>query len=124
MEMYFYWGTDVIFLFKSWRTNGNMFSYLMCLLGSFLAAILVEFLTTRKFENKLVQAALYAVQLLLSYLLMLVLMTFNSGLFIVIMLGYTTGYALFGFSDVKFTRKGDNAASQLIGYGANPTTYY
>ena len=47
MEMYFYWGTDVIFLFDKWRTNGNMFPYLMCLLGSFLAALTVEFLQTR-----------------------------------------------------------------------------
>ena len=42
---------------------------------------------------------------------MLVLMTFNSGLFIVIVLGYTIGYALFGFQDVVFMRKGDSAAS-------------
>lgn len=45
---------------------------------------------------------------------MLVLMTFNAGLFIVIILGYTIGYSLFGFADISFKRKGDPMASELI----------
>ena len=60
MEMYFYWGTDVVFLFHKWRTYSNMFGYLMCLLGSFVAAILVEFLQTRRIEDKFVRAGIYA----------------------------------------------------------------
>ncbi len=37
---------------------------------------------------------------------MLILMTFNGGLFLIIVLGYTTGYFLFGFDKLEFKQKG------------------
>ncbi len=48
----------------------------------------------------------YATKLFLSYMVMLILMTFNAGLFLAVVTGYTFGYFLTGFSPVTFeTRK-------------------
>jgi solute carrier family 31 (copper transporter), member 1 len=107
MEMYFYWGADVVFLFESWTITDNTGLYLLALAASFLVAILVEFITTRRIESNAIYGVAHGLQLLLSYALMLVLMTFNAGLFIAIMLGYTLGYSLFGFTPITFKQKGD-----------------
>lgn len=106
MEMYFYWGTDVVFLFKGWTITNNTGVYMIALAASFLFAVLIEFLNTRKIESNLLYALVQAFQLWTSYMLMLVLMTFNAGLFIAIMLGYTLGYSLFGFAPLTFRKRG------------------
>ena len=41
---------------------------------------------------------MYFLSLLLSYALMLIVMTFNVGLFVAAVLGLTTGYFVFGFT--------------------------
>ena len=107
MEMYFYWGADVVFLLKQWTITDNIGVYLLACLASFLAAIAVEFLSTRFIESNVVYAVAHSVQVWLSYMLMLVLMTFNAGLFMAIILGYTIGYSLFGFQNIEFRQKGD-----------------
>jgi copper transporter 1 len=106
MEMYFYWGTDVVFLLESWTIKSNTGLYCVALAASFLCAVLLEFLNTRKLDSKPLFALVTSVKLWLSYLLMLVLMTFNAGLFIVVMLGYTLGYFLFGFAPMTFHKSG------------------
>lgn len=106
MDMYMYWGTDVVFLLKSWTITNNVGLYLVAVAASYILAILVEFLSTRKIQNDFQFAGVYAVQLLIAYTLMLILMTFNGGLFLTIVLGYTTGYFLFGFDKLQFKQKG------------------
>ena len=106
MEMYFYWGTDIVFLLDSWTIKSNPGLYCLALAASFVCAVLLEFLNTRKLESKFLFALVHSIKLWFSYMLMLVLMTFNAGLFIVIMLGYTLGYMLFGFAPMTFHKTG------------------
>ena len=114
MEMYFYWSNKVVFLLSNWETT-NSGQYFACLLASFLVAVFVEFLSSLKIKNDLVHMLIYATRLFFSYMLMLVLMTFNGGLFIAVMLGYTVGYFLTGFGDVKFeTRKNPMIGSNTM----------
>ena len=47
--------------------------------------------------NRFLIALIHFVSLFLSYLLMLVVMTFNFGLFVATILGLTAGYFIFGF---------------------------
>lgn len=42
-------------------------------------------------------ALIYFVSIFLSYMLMLIVMTYNGGIFIVTVFGLTTGYFIFGF---------------------------
>lgn len=51
MDMYMYWGSDVVFLFKSWTIMNNVGLYLVAVASSFLLSVLVEFLSTRKIKN-------------------------------------------------------------------------
>ena len=114
MEMYFYWSNKVVFLLSKWETT-NSGQYVACLLASFLVAVFVEFLSSLKIKNDLVHMLIYATRLFFSYMLMFVLMTYNGGLFIAVMLGYTVGYFLTGFSDVKFeTRKNPMIGSNTM----------
>jgi predicted PurR-regulated permease PerM len=114
MEMYFYWGTDVVFLLEKWTIKDNTGVFLCAWLVSFLAAILVEFLNTRVVNSDAVYAVVHSVQLFCSYMLMLVLMTFNGGLFIAVILGYTIGYSLFGFAPITFRQKGDSINTNWV----------
>jgi len=50
-------------------------------------------------------ALIYFFSIFLSYILMLLAMTMNGGLFVAIVCGLTTGYAIFGFRRSKsFTK--------------------
>lgn len=113
MDMYFYWGTDVVYLFEAFTIKSNPGLYVVALLASFFMALVVEFLQTRKPESSILVALIYALQMLLSYTLMLVLMTFNGGLFLSIVIGYTVGYALFGFAPIEFKQKGQGGSMQI-----------
>ena len=102
MEMYFYSGTSVHYVFPGLDVNGNKGAYFGCLLLSYVLAIFVEFLSSKQLKSPGAASILYAVKLWFSYFLMLVLMTFNAGLFISVISGYVTGYFLFGFAPVTF----------------------
>ena len=55
--------------------------------------------------NRLIIMIIYFISLTLSYFLMLVVMTFNIGLFFAAVAGFTFGYFLFGFNNKKgYTR--------------------
>jgi len=124
MQMAFYWSNNVTILFDFWKTM-NEWEYGLSCFFFFMLAILFEFLNTTRY-NMMVQGSqmsvqdyeplvydtqatrtifhgyhfkvtlLYIFQVFLSYILMLVIMTFNGGLFISSILGFGTGYFLFG----------------------------
>ena len=50
------------------------------------------------FKGKIVIMGLYFLSLFLSYILMLIVMTFNAGLFAAAVIGLTMGYFVFGFT--------------------------
>lgn len=66
-------------------------------------------------------ALTYLVCIFFSYILMLIVMTFNGGLFIATVLGLTTGYFIFGFIRKKsYTRiynpEGDKCCTEIDGW--------
>ena len=63
----------------------------------------------------------YMLSIFLSYMLMLIVMTFNGGLFIVTVLGLTCGYLIFGFiRKGSYTRiynpEGDKCCTEVDGW--------
>ena len=107
MEMNFYSSWMVKFLLDKWTTQ-TQGQYWACIFVSFFTAALIEFLASRRIKNSYLHSLVYATRLFLSYMVMLVLMTFNAGLFVAVVTGYTFGYFLTGFSPVTFETRKDN----------------
>merc|ERR1711991_1083420 len=108
MNMFFTFSPNTTILFKKWRTT----TYLNLVLSSFvilLLAVLKEFLSffrrekiCKKLEKKprskeliLADCGLYFSQIILSFALMLITMTFNVFLFFAVTLGLTIGRTIF-----------------------------
>ena len=69
-----------------------------------MLGFLIEWLSTRKIKSNGADALAYGIRLLLAYTLMLIAMTFNSGLLIAAVAGLTLGYFTFGFSPIVVKR--------------------
>ena len=107
MEMNFYSSWMVKFLLEKWTTQ-TQGHYWACIFVSFFSAAFIEFLASRSIKNDYLHSLIYAVRLFLSYMVMLILMTFNAGLFLAVVTGYTFGYFLTGFSPVTFETRKEN----------------
>ncbi|XP_055615987.1 high affinity copper uptake protein 1 [Toxorhynchites rutilus septentrionalis] len=120
MQMSFHGGTCEIILFPSWATT-DVGKFVGAWLGFFLMALLYEGLKfyreilSRK-ENKrgdlneqksirhflssrlhILQSVLHLIQVSVSYILMLIVMTFNLWLFFAVVLGAAIGHYFFGW---------------------------
>lgn len=105
MDMNFYMGKSVVFLLSDWKCTSAGVFLILCVV-SFALAMAYQFLTTFKdTENELKYTLVSMVRMLLAYVLMLILMTFNGGLFMSIVVGHAVGYGLFGFAPVILTQK-------------------
>ncbi|KAL3688583.1 hypothetical protein R1sor_014892 [Riccia sorocarpa] len=123
MHMTFYWGTKATLLFDEWVTKTPL-QYYLSLLGIIIFAVVHEWLFTFRvrlaskkgspradgldrplldqfpkqkslaFQEGLV-ALLYGVNASTGYLLMLLVMSFNGGVFIAVVVGLVNGYAFF-----------------------------
>lgn len=102
MKMNFYWGKDVTILFKGWPDN-NLGMYILSLLFVFFMAFGVEIMSMGPIMiNKRPTSAVgiiqdgiyYTVRMVLVYFVMLAVMSFNIGIFIVAILGHGLGYAI------------------------------
>jgi len=113
LPMTFYLGNRAFILFKAWHpmTDGP---FVGACFGIFFLCIFHEWLTTFRitskiiekdakfpalakfFSKKLGQAILYYFSVTLSYIIMLLLMTFNGYIFIIILVALSVGFALFG----------------------------
>ncbi|KAL0908413.1 hypothetical protein M5K25_022907 [Dendrobium thyrsiflorum] len=120
MHMTFYWGKTVTILVDSWRTD-SWISYLLSLIALLLASAFYQFLEDRRVRFKLLSksnpssleipllagragglytarvfaAVLFGVNSAIGYLLMLAVMSFNGGVFLVVVIGLTLGYYAF-----------------------------
>ncbi|XVE79498.1 hypothetical protein DITRI_Ditri14bG0064000 [Diplodiscus trichospermus] len=103
MHMIFSWGKNAEILFSGWPgTRGGM--YALALIFTFFLAFLVEWISHSRFIRPglnnvsagLVQTFLHAMRVGLAYLVMLALMSFNGGVFLVAVAGHTLGFLLFG----------------------------
>lgn len=102
MKMNFYWGRDAIVLFSGWPGH-SVGWYIVALLLVFLLAVVVELLSalppakpgpSRVAGGRLRNAAVHLLRIGLAYLLMLSVMSFNLGVFIVAVVGHGVGFLI------------------------------
>nr|GMC97600.1 copper transporter 1-like [Ipomoea batatas] len=99
MHMSLFWGKDVTILFDGWPEN-RLGMYILSLLFIFCLAFVVEVLSASPLTAPMplsLQAAIYALRVALGYLVMLAVMSFNIGVFVVAVVGHALGYFLVKF---------------------------
>ncbi|KAJ4972037.1 hypothetical protein NE237_005136 [Protea cynaroides] len=105
MHMTFFWGKNAEILFSGWPgTRTGM--YVLALIVVFLLAVLVEWLShsrlikpgTNNLVAGLLQTVMHAVRMGLAYIVMLAVMSFNVGIFLVAIAGHALGFLVFGSS--------------------------
>ncbi|XP_057548379.1 copper transporter 6-like [Amaranthus tricolor] len=103
MHMTFYWGKNGEILFSGWPgTRTGM--YVVALVVVFLLALLVEWFAGSRLGKRdgkgvvpiLLRTLVHALRMGLAYFLMLAVMSFNVGIFIVVIVGHAIGYWIFG----------------------------
>lgn len=103
MHMTFFWGKNGEILFPGWPgTDSGM--YVLVLIFVFFLAVLVEFLSHSRFNRNgsgsvasgLVQTLVHTIRAGLAYMVMLAVMSFNGGVFLVAVAGHGVGYLVFG----------------------------
>ena len=114
MCMYFYNSTKVKMIFKGWDPESNG-EYFGCLVFAFLIAFLAEYLSVERDKvdsnavvrlkaegpqllYRMFQSVIIAFQVFFSFLTMLAVMTYNTGVVAACVLGLGTAYFIFGFS--------------------------
>ncbi|KAK6779209.1 hypothetical protein RDI58_021393 [Solanum bulbocastanum] len=105
MQMNFYWGKDVTILFKGWPNN-NLGMYILSLFFVFFTAFGVEIMSMgpimiNKRPIGIIQSGIYyTLRMVLVYFVMLAVMSFNIGIFIVAILGHGLGYVVVKFREL------------------------
>lgn len=105
MHMTFFWGSKAEILFSGWPgTRPGM--YALALVFVFFLAVIVEWLShcrlikqtgsTSRVVAGLVQTFLHTIRIGLAYMVMLAIMSFNVGVFLVAVAGHAVGFLVFG----------------------------
>lgn len=105
MHMTFFWGKHAEILFSGWPgTSSGM--YVLALISVFLLSMSIEWLSHTRFLKQdgttghvlggVLQTALHTVRVGLSYLVMLAVMSYNGGVFLVAVAGHSVGFLVFG----------------------------
>ncbi|KAL2486427.1 Copper transporter 6 [Abeliophyllum distichum] len=108
MHMAFFWSKNAEILFSGWpgRRTGM---YVLALIFIFVLCVIVEWLSHckwikgSKLSGGLIQTAIYGLRMGLVYMVMLAVMSFNIGVFIVAVCGHTFGFFVFGSRVFKKT---------------------
>ncbi|XP_055831258.1 copper transporter 1-like [Solanum dulcamara] len=117
MHMTFFWGKNTEILFSDWPGYDNLGMYILALVIVFFVAIFVEFLSHSNYINKsnvdhmtagLLQTTLYGLRIGLAYVVMLAVMSFNGGVFLVAIVGHSLGFMVFGSRVFKKSSSGKN----------------
>ncbi|KAK9290205.1 hypothetical protein L1049_008371 [Liquidambar formosana] len=101
MHTSFFWSKDVIILFPGWPDH-SLGMYILALFFVFLLSAGVEVLSISPAHKPgmspmmaaLMQATVYALRMGLAYLVMLTVMSYNLGIFIVVVAGHAVGFFL------------------------------
>ncbi|XP_061374689.1 copper transporter 6-like [Gastrolobium bilobum] len=102
MHMTFYWGKEAEVLFNNWPGDRTGM-YVLSLVFVFVMSVLVEVLSHTRFIKPgsnhvvagLVQTLMHLLRVGLSNLVMLALMSFNGGVFLVAVFGHALGFLFF-----------------------------
>ncbi|KAI3507688.1 hypothetical protein L1887_22678 [Cichorium endivia] len=103
MHMTFYWGKDALILFTGWPGPNNLGMYALALIFVFFLALIIEWLAhcnsvqmkSDEVASGLAQTLVYSLRVGLSFMVMLALMSFNVGVFLVAVLGHAVGFFFF-----------------------------
>ncbi|KAK3226263.1 hypothetical protein Dsin_006125 [Dipteronia sinensis] len=126
MHMSFYWGKDAIILFSGWPEK-SLVMYILALFFIFLLGLAVEVLSvspqlvtgsTARSNLMLavfVQTCVYALRMGFAYLLMLSVMSYNLGIFIVAVAGHAAGFFLVKARALAVANRADHPMSSTTG---------
>ncbi|KAK1428689.1 hypothetical protein QVD17_17528 [Tagetes erecta] len=97
-HMTFYWGKDAWILFEGWPGN-NTTMYILALVFVFFLALILEFLAhshiTPSKSNRILRTMIHTFRVVFSYLVMLAVMSFNIGVFVMAIAGHVVGFYVF-----------------------------
>ncbi|XP_022157909.1 copper transporter 1-like [Momordica charantia] len=104
MHMSFFWGTHAEILFRRWPGARGGGAYALALVFVFTLAFLIEWLSHSRLIKEdssaaaagLIRTLLHTVRIGLGYLVMLAVMSFNVGVFLVAVGGHCLGFFFFG----------------------------
>ncbi|CAM8910577.1 unnamed protein product [Rhodiola kirilowii] len=105
MQMSFYWGKSATLLFSGWP-NGSLGMYFLALFFVFFIAAGVEVISiittsvarpgpttnSKSIPNAVARSCVYVFQMALAYMVMLSVMSFNGGVFVVAVIGHGVGH--------------------------------
>ncbi|XP_030506547.2 copper transporter 1 [Cannabis sativa] len=121
MHMTFFWGSQAEILFSGWP-GSRPAMYALALVFVFFLALIVEWLSHCRLIKPngsgsrvgaaLFQTLLHAVRVCLAYMVMLAIMSFNVGVFLVAVAGHAVGFLIFGSKLVK-KEEAEKVASDL-----------
>ncbi|CAK9326990.1 unnamed protein product [Citrullus colocynthis] len=102
-HMTFFWGKTAELLFAGWPCQ-SFFSYAVALIFVFLLAFTVEWLSHTKLTTSatgnvaagLVQTILYSIRVGLAFIVMLAVMSYNVGVLLAAVAGYSIGFLVYG----------------------------
>ncbi|KAI9153633.1 hypothetical protein LWI28_014269 [Acer negundo] len=126
MHMSFYWGKDVTIFFTGWAEK-SLVMYIVALLFIFLLGLAVEVLSvspklvtgsTARSNLKLavfVQTCIYALRMGFAYLVMLSVMSYNLGVFIVAVAGHAAGFFLVKVRALAVANRAGHPMSSTMG---------
>ncbi|XP_057772389.1 copper transporter 1-like [Salvia miltiorrhiza] len=98
-HMTFFWGTDSEILFSGWpgtRTGMYVLALVLVFFLAFIIELLSSVLQRAGKAGPLLRTLVHGLRIGLAYLVMLALMSFNAGVFIVAVVGHSLGFFVFG----------------------------